>query len=67
LRHLFARQLSLLGSYMGSKAELLEAAGLFVKGVLNPVLDRTYPLRDAAQAQGRLESSEQFGKIILVP
>ena len=67
LRHLFARQLSMLGSYMGAKAELLEAAGLFVKGVLNPVLDRSYALKDAAQAQMRLESSEQFGKIILVP
>ena len=67
LRHLFARQLSLLGSYMGGKGELLRAADLYVKGALKPVLDRTYPLAEAAQAQTRLESSEQFGKIVLVP
>jgi NADPH:quinone reductase-like Zn-dependent oxidoreductase len=67
LRHLFARQLSLLGSYMGAKGELLQAADLFFKGVVRPVVDGTWPLADAAQAQIRLESSEQFGKIILVP
>jgi NADPH:quinone reductase-like Zn-dependent oxidoreductase len=67
LRHLFARQLSLVGSYMGAKAELLRATDLFVKGVLRPVVDRTFPLADAAQAHMRLESSEQFGKIVLIP
>jgi NADPH:quinone reductase-like Zn-dependent oxidoreductase len=66
LRHLFARQLSLLGSYMGAKSELLQAAGLFFKGVVRPAVDRTFPLAEAAQAQMRLESSEQFGKIVLV-
>jgi len=67
LRHLFARQLSLLGSYMGARRELLDAADLFFKGVVRPTVDRTYPLAEAAQAQQRLEASEQFGKIILVP
>lgn len=67
LRHLFARQLSLLGSYMGAKGELLQAAGLFFKGVVRPAVDRTFPLAEAAKAQMRLESSEQFGKIVLVP
>jgi NADPH:quinone reductase-like Zn-dependent oxidoreductase len=66
LRHLFARQLSLLGSYMGGKAELLQAAGLFFKGAVKPVVDRTFPLAEAAEAQRRLESSEAFGKIVLV-
>jgi NADPH:quinone reductase-like Zn-dependent oxidoreductase len=67
LRHLFARQLSILGSYMGAKAELLEAADLFFRGLLRPVVDATLPLADAATAQSRLESSEQFGKIVLIP
>jgi len=67
LRHLFARQLSLLGSYMGARRELIEASKLFFKGVVSPTVDRTYPLAEAAQAQQRLEASEQFGKIILVP
>ena len=67
LRHLFARQLSLLGSYMGGKGELLYAANLFFTGGVKSVVDCTFPLADAAQAQIRLESSEQFGKIVLLP
>jgi NADPH:quinone reductase-like Zn-dependent oxidoreductase len=65
LRHLFARQLSLLGSYMGSKSELIRAAGLFFRGVYRPVVDRTFPLADAAEAHRHLESSSQFGKVVL--
>jgi NADPH:quinone reductase-like Zn-dependent oxidoreductase len=65
LRHLFARQLALLGSYMGAKHELLQAVCLFFTGVVRPTVDRTYPLAETAQAHVRLESSEQFGKIVL--
>jgi NADPH:quinone reductase-like Zn-dependent oxidoreductase len=66
LRHLFARQLQLLGSYMGAKHELIQAVGLLFTGVVRPTVDRTYPLVETAQAQIRLEASEQFGKIVLV-
>jgi NADPH:quinone reductase-like Zn-dependent oxidoreductase len=65
LRHLFARQLSLLGSYMGTKDDLRRAADLFFRGKLRPVVDRTFPLSEAAQAQRHLEASAQFGKIVL--
>ena len=65
LRHLFARQLSFLGSYMGGKPELLRAADLFFRGELRPAVDRTFPLSEAAQAQQRLESGAHFGKIVL--
>lgn len=67
LRHLFARQLSLLGSYMGAKAELLAAAELFFRGVFAPAVDRTYPLSDTAQAHQRMADYQQFGKIVIVP
>jgi NADPH:quinone reductase-like Zn-dependent oxidoreductase len=66
LRVLFSRQLSLLGSYMGRKGELLRAAQFFFAGELRPVVDRTYPLAEAADAHRRLESREQFGKIVLM-
>ena len=45
LRHLFARQLSLLGSYMGTKGELLQAAQLFFAGKLTPVVRSRVPAR----------------------
>lgn len=66
LRHLFARQLSFVGSYMGAKAELLRASEGFFAGHFAPVVDSTFPLREAAAAQRRLEAGSQFGKIVLV-
>jgi NADPH:quinone reductase-like Zn-dependent oxidoreductase len=65
LRHLFARQLSLLGSYMGTFAELREAAALLFDGRVRPVVDEVFPLARAADAQRRLEDKAQFGKIVL--
>lgn len=66
LRHLFARQLSLIGCYMGAKTDLLRAADLFFDGVVKPLVDKSFPLSETAQAQRRLECSDQFGKIVLV-
>jgi NADPH:quinone reductase-like Zn-dependent oxidoreductase len=67
LRHLFARQLSLLGSYMGRKSELLAASLLFFEGQLKPVVDTVLPLADIRAAHERLEEGKQFGKIVVLP
>ena len=65
LRAVFAKQLTIMGSYMGSKGELFRAARFFFTGQLKPVIDRTFPLAEAAAAQQRLEASGHFGKIVL--
>jgi NADPH:quinone reductase-like Zn-dependent oxidoreductase len=65
LRHLFAKQLSLLGSYMGYKAELLAVAEHFFAGRLRTVVDRVLPLSEARHAHEILEGSLHFGKIVL--
>jgi NADPH:quinone reductase-like Zn-dependent oxidoreductase len=65
LRVLFARQLSLLGSYMGVKSELVTVLKLVTSGHLKPVIDRTFPLAGCADAHRYLESGEQFGKVVL--
>jgi NADPH:quinone reductase-like Zn-dependent oxidoreductase len=65
LHALFAKQLSILGSYMGTKGELITVAQLFFARQLAPVVDRSFPLADAAAAQQRMEESGQFGKIVL--
>ena len=65
LRFLYSRQLSLLGSYMGTKGELHAAARLFFAGRLRPVVDRTFPLAEAAAAQQHLEERRHFGKVVL--
>src|SRR6202030_1644589 len=65
LRFLFSRQLSLLGSYMGVKSELLTIMKLVSAGHLKPVVDRVFPLQEAAAAHAYLESGQQFGKVVL--
>ncbi len=65
LRFLFSRQLSLLGSYMGTKPELHTVMRLVAAGRLKPVVDRIFPLAEAAAAHAYLESSSQFGKVVL--
>jgi NADPH:quinone reductase-like Zn-dependent oxidoreductase len=67
LRFLFARQLSFLGSYMGTMGELHEVLKHVFAGNLKPVVDRTFPLRDARAAHEYMEASQMFGKIVLQP
>lgn len=64
-RYIFAKHLSILGSTMSSLAEFHKVMDLVVAGELRPVIDRTYPLEEAAAAQKQLESGGQFGKITL--
>jgi NADPH:quinone reductase-like Zn-dependent oxidoreductase len=65
LRHLFARQLSLLGSYMGTMGELHEVLQHIFAGRLKPVLDRTFPLHELRAAHEYLETSQMFGKVVI--
>ena len=65
IRYLFSRNISILGSYMGGKAELHSVLELVGRGLLKPVIDRVMPLAQAAEAHARLERREQFGKIVL--
>jgi NADPH:quinone reductase-like Zn-dependent oxidoreductase len=67
LRHLFAKQLSFLGSYMGTMGELYAVLKHVFTGELKPVVDRVFPLRDAAAAHEYLQSSQMFGKVVLKP
>ena len=67
LRQVFYRNLSLLGSFMGSKAELLEAMKFVEEGKIRAVVDRVLPLSEARQAHELLENRAQFGKVVLKP
>jgi NADPH:quinone reductase-like Zn-dependent oxidoreductase len=65
LRFLFSRQLSVLGSYMGTKSELRTVMKLIAAGRLKPVVDRVLPLSSCAEAHVYLEQGKQFGKVVL--
>lgn len=64
-RYMFAKHLSIIGSTMSTLDEFKEVMDLIVAGRLKPVIDKTYALQDAAQAQERLWRNENFGKITL--
>ncbi|MBI3890479.1 MAG: zinc-binding dehydrogenase [Candidatus Wallbacteria bacterium] len=67
LRVLFFKSISLLGSTMGSKGELLELLQHFASGKLRPVVDRVLPLAEIATAHRLLEERQVFGKVIVTP
>ena len=65
IRYLYAKQLSIIGSYMGSLSELRAVLELAEKGILTPVVDKVFPLGEAAEAHRYMESRKNFGKIVL--
>lgn len=67
LRFLFSRQLSLLGSYMGTMGELHEVMKQVFSRKLKPVVDKVFPLQEARAAHEYLQNSQMFGKVVLVP
>ena len=67
LRQVFYRHLTILGSMMGSKAELLSAMNFIGTGQIRAVVDRTLPLAEARKAHNLMEDRAQFGKLVLIP
>ncbi len=66
IRWVFSRKISILGSYMGTKSELFEVLKHFERKRLRAVVDKVFPLQEAAAAQQYMEEKKQFGKIVLV-
>jgi NADPH:quinone reductase-like Zn-dependent oxidoreductase len=67
IRYLFSKSIAILGAFMGCKADLLEVVRCVGEGALRPVVDRTLPLSECAQAHRLIEDRAQFGKIVLLP
>jgi len=65
LRFVFMKQLSILGNYMGGLSELQEVIPLVEQGVLKPVIDQCFPLKEAGAAHQHMENRKNIGKIIL--
>ena len=65
LRHVFFRQIEILGSTMGSRGSLFGILDRVKDGTLRPVVDRVLPIWDAQEAHRVLEAREAFGKVVL--
>jgi len=64
VRRIFWKQVSVLGSTMGTPDEFAGMLELF-DGPLAPVIDRVFPLAHAREAHRRMDQADQFGKIVL--
>jgi len=65
LRFVYSRQLSLLGSYMGTMGELYEVLDHVFAGRIKPGVDKVFPLQEIRAAHEYMERSQMFGKIVL--
>jgi zinc-binding alcohol dehydrogenase/oxidoreductase len=65
VRRVFWKQLNILGSTMGSPEDFRGMLAVFGSGSVRPVVDRVFPLEDAAKALEHMDRAAQFGKIVL--
>jgi NADPH:quinone reductase-like Zn-dependent oxidoreductase len=65
LQRVFFRQIDILGSTMGTRAEFGELINLLVVSGVRPLIDSERPLAEARDAFARMESGEEFGKLVL--
>ncbi len=67
IRKMYQKQLTIMGSALGTAKELRKLVRLTELGLLIPIIDRTLPLEHAAEAHQLLESRKNFGKVCLLP
>jgi NADPH:quinone reductase-like Zn-dependent oxidoreductase len=67
IRFIFGKQISLIGSTMGSHQDFRTVTRLLWKGKLKPVIDKVFPLSEGVEAYRRMEVGGHFGKILLQP
>jgi NADPH:quinone reductase-like Zn-dependent oxidoreductase len=65
LHRIWWKQLTVFGSTMGTKEDFEGAYDLVARGAAKPIVDRVFPLEQAAQAHEYLEQGRQFGKVVL--
>jgi NADPH:quinone reductase-like Zn-dependent oxidoreductase len=67
IRFIFGKQISLIGSTMGTHQDFKEVVALLWAGKLKPVIDRRMPLSDGQKAYELMQKGQQAGKIVLLP
>jgi len=67
IRYIFGKQISLIGSTMGTHQDFRDVTALLFAGKLKPIIHRVMPLSQGREAYAMMERGEQFGKIVLTP
>jgi NADPH:quinone reductase-like Zn-dependent oxidoreductase len=67
IRYIFGKQISLIGSTMGSHQDFREVLKLLWAGKIKPVIHQVMPLSEGVDAYKMMQAGQQFGKIVLVP
>jgi NADPH:quinone reductase-like Zn-dependent oxidoreductase len=62
---IFSKHLKIYGSTLGSREEFRQLVNFLTIAQIKPVIDSVFPLREAAAAQHRVETAQQFGKVVL--
>ena len=65
LHRIWWKQLAVYGSTMGTREDFKGAYELVARGAAQPIVDRVFPLEQAARAHEYLEEGRQFGKVVL--
>jgi NADPH:quinone reductase-like Zn-dependent oxidoreductase len=65
LRHIYYRQIQVIGSTMGNHREFLDVMKCVLRAQLHPVIDEVMPLSEAARGHERIEKRDVFGKLVL--
>jgi zinc-binding alcohol dehydrogenase/oxidoreductase len=65
LHRIWWKQLAVYGSTMGTREDFEGAYELVARGAAQPIVDRVFPLEQAAAAHEYLEAGQQFGKVVL--
>jgi D-arabinose 1-dehydrogenase-like Zn-dependent alcohol dehydrogenase len=65
MRRVFWNQLEIIGSTMGSDADVSDMLRMVAGSGIEPVIDRSYPLSEGVAALKRLDEPDHFGKVVL--
>jgi NADPH:quinone reductase-like Zn-dependent oxidoreductase len=65
LNLLISKELKIYGSTLGSREDFRQLLSFLESAQIHPIIDRKFPLREAGDAQQRMEEARQFGKIVL--
>ena len=66
-RYMFSKQISIIGSSMGTIADYERVMGLVFNGRLQPIVDSVMPLSKGLDALRRLQNNDVMGKLVLKP